>query len=264
MINKEKLKKEFSRHAQEYDQYANLQKEIVKELISKIIIKPERILDLGCGTGFVALELAEKYPLAEIYASDISKGMIEEAQKKAIQKNQKNIIYKIEDMEFPEYPEESFDLIISNASLQWANHLPATFARLYKILKPEGCLLFSIFGEKSLRELRKSAKCAFGRKYNYEQTFPTEVELEEYLKKVGFSSLEVKSILIKRYYDSVQYLLKALKHIGAQNASEERSDRLIPKHELRALIDYYQKNYKVENKIVATYEVIYVRAFRVE
>jgi SAM-dependent methyltransferase len=43
------------------------------------VATPQRILDLGTGTGFVARALAERYPEAEVVGIDLSPGMIEEA-----------------------------------------------------------------------------------------------------------------------------------------------------------------------------------------
>ena len=43
---------------------------------------PLRVLDLGTGTGVVAISLAERYPDAEVVGIDLSTGMIEEARRK--------------------------------------------------------------------------------------------------------------------------------------------------------------------------------------
>jgi len=43
---------------------------------------PRRLLDLGTGTGVVAMALAERYPAAEVVGIDLSPGMIEEARRK--------------------------------------------------------------------------------------------------------------------------------------------------------------------------------------
>ena len=43
------------------------------------VVSPQRILDLGTGTGVVAKALAERYPEAEVVGIDLSPAMIEEA-----------------------------------------------------------------------------------------------------------------------------------------------------------------------------------------
>src|SRR5262245_10712088 len=49
------------------------------ELALEGMSPPRRILDLGTGTGVVALALAEGYPDAEVVGIDLSPAMIEEA-----------------------------------------------------------------------------------------------------------------------------------------------------------------------------------------
>ncbi|MFC1517540.1 malonyl-ACP O-methyltransferase BioC [Candidatus Margulisiibacteriota bacterium] len=264
MINKDKLKKEFSRHAAEYDRFAALQFDIAEELLAKIPIIPQRILDLGCGTGAISLALARKFPKAQIHAVDIAEGMIKVAESKAVELGINNIAWRIEDLETLSFPEESFDLIISSAALQWTNHLPLVFARLFKLLDPGGCLLFSIFGKKSLCELREAAKKAYGNKYNYEQTFPDTQEITNILNRSSFKMIKVDSAIKERIYDSVEHLLKTLKNIGAQNSSIKRPLRLIPKGEWAAMLEYYKEKFGIETKIKATYEILYGVGFRPE
>ena len=48
----------------------------------------------------------------------------------------------------------TFDLIISNACLQWSRRLPETLHALRDCLTSGGVLAFSLFGQDKLREIR--------------------------------------------------------------------------------------------------------------
>ena len=48
---------------------------------------------------------------------------------------------------------ETFDLIISNATLQWIENFETTIKKLQSILTPNGELVFSTFGTENYREI---------------------------------------------------------------------------------------------------------------
>ena len=62
MINKQNVNRHFSKAAAEYDRYACVQKKMAQRLIQKIQLErpPQHILEIGCGTGCLTRELAER------------------------------------------------------------------------------------------------------------------------------------------------------------------------------------------------------------
>lgn len=79
MINKQRIKKSFNVHARSYDQSAHLQQKVAREVIEHVRalgIHPIRILDIGTGTGYVALALKKLFSDATSQACDIAHGMI--------------------------------------------------------------------------------------------------------------------------------------------------------------------------------------------
>ncbi len=85
---------------------------LIKELTS-LKNKKIRILDIGTGSGCIAISLAKKIPSAEIFAVDISDCAIE-LTKKNILENKINNIKLIKSDLFEELKNEKFDLIVSN------------------------------------------------------------------------------------------------------------------------------------------------------
>ncbi len=88
MIDKELIKRNFSRYAEYYDQYCSVQSlcarklieknktDCIRSLLSKRASGPLRILEIGCGTGNYTKLLIKRFPNAEIKALDISPAMI--------------------------------------------------------------------------------------------------------------------------------------------------------------------------------------------
>ena len=98
-----------------------------------------RILDMGCGTGYYTLALAEQFPEAEITGTDISLRMLEYAQRQA---NALGYAWQLHQVlnEDTGFADESFDLVTSYILL---HELPraameATFAEAYRLLEKGG------------------------------------------------------------------------------------------------------------------------------
>ncbi|EJQ98606.1 biotin biosynthesis protein BioC [Bacillus cereus MC67] len=157
MINKTLLQKRFNGTAVSYDQYANVQKKMVHSLLS--ILKRRysetssiRILELGCGTGYVTEQLSKLFPKAQITAVDFAESMITIAKTR---QNTENVTFHCEDIERLRL-EESYDVIISNATFQWLNNVKQVIRNLFHHLSTDGIVLFSTFGQETFQELHAS------------------------------------------------------------------------------------------------------------
>ena len=142
-------KAHFNDHAAEYDQHAEIQAIIADKLISKTPLKHEapKILELGCGTGYIANQLRNCYPKAHIHLCDISANMLQEAQKKC---GDKNFSYEL--CSFPKQTQK-YDLIISSMALQWFDQLPDTLELCKSSLSPSGIMSFALPIEGTLKLL---------------------------------------------------------------------------------------------------------------
>ncbi len=84
-VDKKWIKLQFNRCALVYDQYAVVQKRMAYRLIETLTEKeaqPEKILEIGCGTGFMTRLLYDHYPSAQITTIDIAENMIQQAQER--------------------------------------------------------------------------------------------------------------------------------------------------------------------------------------
>jgi demethylmenaquinone methyltransferase/2-methoxy-6-polyprenyl-1,4-benzoquinol methylase len=98
---------------------------------AKVAPAPERILDLGTGTGEAALFLAREFPQARIRGVDISAEMIRAAQGKVGLDPEGRIAFKIADAAKLPYDADSFDLVTQV-------NLPPFFGEIARVLRPDG------------------------------------------------------------------------------------------------------------------------------
>jgi trans-aconitate 2-methyltransferase len=92
------------------------------------------VVDLGCGTGELTRELAERLPGSQVLGLDSSEQMLARARRLA----QPGLCFELRRIE---ELEGSFDLIFSNAALHWVDDHRALFPRLLARLRAGGQLL---------------------------------------------------------------------------------------------------------------------------
>jgi ubiquinone/menaquinone biosynthesis C-methylase UbiE len=95
-----------------------------------------RVLDLGTGTGVVALAVAERYPDAEVLGIDVSPAMIEEARRKLPSALAERVRFEIGDASALPCEAGSFELVTL------MNMFPF-FDELARVTAPGGTVAFS-------------------------------------------------------------------------------------------------------------------------
>lgn len=105
------------------------------DLLSLVETRPGiKGVDLGCGTGEMTRHLADALPGSEVLGLDSSADMLA----KSAQFATPNLSFQQEDIR---QLEGQWDLIFSNAALQWLDDHPRLFPQLWGKLKPGGQLV---------------------------------------------------------------------------------------------------------------------------
>jgi SAM-dependent methyltransferase len=84
---------------------------------------PGRILDLGTGTGVVALALAERYPGADVVGVDLSPAMIEEARRKVAPEDAGRVRFEVGDASALTCPDGDFELVVLSNMIPFYDEL---------------------------------------------------------------------------------------------------------------------------------------------
>ena len=150
MIDKNLVHKRFAKNLENYNENAKIQKRMAERLLAFVKNRsPKKILEIGCGTGFLTKLISEDIEFEKFIAIDI----VEECET-YIKNIDARIIFTPADIEeFIKNNAENFDLIISNASLQWVNDFEGVVNTLKNLLNTNGELVFSTFGNENFREI---------------------------------------------------------------------------------------------------------------
>lgn len=151
---KQRIAEAFGR-ASDYDSFASVQRRSAESLAARIASLPlrteARVLEFGCGTGFLAAAAAPHLAFADWLMTDIAPDMVERSRRRFGGKP--GFQFATLDAEAPsELGEQSFDLVCSNLTAQWFENLPDAVERLFRLVAPGGFLTFSTLAQGSFAD----------------------------------------------------------------------------------------------------------------
>ena len=153
----------FGRAARTYHENTPVQAAMAQRLarLLPVDFRPASVLELGCGTGHLTGALVRLLPHAEILATDLSEAMLRHARLGG--DGPDRLTWQRLDARAPRIPGRFFDLVASNALVQWLPDLEEHFQCCRTLTSQGGCLVVAGLCDDNFPELdRILSKPPFG------------------------------------------------------------------------------------------------------
>lgn len=242
---RERIRRAFA-GAPDYDAHARVQRDVADALAARIagldLVENPRVLEIGCGTGFLTGALAEAGIAGDWLVTDIAPEMVERCRARMTgMQGGPTIRFDVLDGEHGALDEGPFDLICSSLAVQWFDDAPAALARLAARLAPGGHLVVTTLAPGSFAQWR-GAHEAEGIAAGTPRFAPAE----------AFAALSPASLHfedhVERHPDAHAFL-RALKAIGA-GTSQPGHRPLTPAQLRRVMARFAQSGCEVTYQVV--------------
>jgi len=105
----------------------------------------DQLLDVCTGTGVVALAAADKLSKGKVTGIDLSNGMLEQAKRKASEKNLSNTEFVQMDLDALDFDGKTFDAACSSFGLFFMEDMTQALKNISAVVKPGGKIAISTF-----------------------------------------------------------------------------------------------------------------------
>ena len=234
LLNRHQVESQFDRAAATYDSVADLQRHMGNSLLNRIqatdVAIDSQLIDLGCGTGELLKQL-EQASFSNLVGLDLSSQMIAIAKQKA-----PSASFLHAEIESVPVDGESFDIVVSNAAIQWCDTERAT-GEIGRLLRPEGKLWLTAFTEGTLRQWHDAF--VSGGFESRVHALPCQQEIEATFVAAAFDNVKIQSRKQTASFDSIDSMFASIRRLGASNATSLRS-RSITRSEYLSLKKHFQ------------------------
>ena len=267
-VDSRQVRRNFARAAAGYDSVSVLQREVGSRMLERldyVKIEPERVLDLGCGTGASLTALSERYPKSHVLGADLSEAMLQAGRGQRsrlrwllpfLRGGKNSSLVSADTLALP-FKTGSTGLIWSNLMLHWLDDPLPAFREMHRALDVGGLLMFSTFGPDTLKELRGSFKDGF----EHTQRFTDMHDYGDMLLECGFADPVMDAEVLTMTYASLDDLFQDLRQNGAGCAMQERRRGLTGRSTWAAMRAEYEKRAR-DGRLPATFEVVYGHAWK--
>ncbi len=210
-------------------------------------------LDLGAHRGLHGRLLAENPRIGRVIYGELSERLARACPRPAV----------VCDEERLPFGDATLDLVVSGLGLHHVNDLPGALIQIRKALKPDGLLLASLLGTRSLEELREVLIFAEAEEQGGASPrvapFPDIREAGALLQRAGFALPVTDTETLTVSYSSLGDLLNEIRGMGAANVLNERRRAPLLRRTLRRAEEIYRERFSLpDGRIKATFEILYL------
>ncbi len=209
-MDKALIQKRFARAQAQYDHQATIQRHMARVLVDKLAgLHPgifPKALEVGMGSGVLTRLLAEQLRISHLWGNDLLSQLPAALEP---YREQQWLTYWSGDAEALPLTGHEFDLIVSNAAVQWLETPLATLSRWMAHLRPQGLLAFTTFGPDHFQAFSSAlgrslayypggvvrdtlgplGKCLWFQEDHLRLSFPSFLDLLRHLKATGVNAL---------------------------------------------------------------------------
>ncbi len=164
-LDKAKIARCFRRSLPTYDDAALVQNELAGRLLQSINLLPDsafqQVLEIGCCTGLLTEILCRHKLVETLYLNDLVPDFENVVLNRIVNNAPKQCVTYFGDIETLTLPPD-LTLVLSGATFQWLDNLPAFFKRFGRELQPGAYLAFSLFGPGTLKEFSSLTSVELG------------------------------------------------------------------------------------------------------
>lgn len=242
-------------NADNYNKHADFVSNLAFPVVDLLNPKEnERILDLGCGDGTLAVEI-EKFN-TKVIAVDLSESMVEKTKEKGIE------AYVMSATELPY--EKEFDALFSNAVLHWVKEPETAISKISNALKANGRFIAEFGGYGNIKYLTDAMQEVFDRNKEYGEFnnpwyFPKDTDYKQILEENGLKVEYIELIPRPTKIDDIANWLDIFANGIVSHLSEEQQSYF--KQEVREILK--PKIYSDKDGWVADYVRLRLKATKV-
>lgn len=161
------------------------------------------VLDVACGRGAVLFPAAEQVGArGQVVGIDLADGMAQETDLEIQRRGLKQAEARQMDAEQLSFPDACFDFVLCGFSLQFFPHLEQALSEFRRVLKSDGKLVVTTWGEDDPRwDWYADLRHAYGAVLKLgSQSLEKPEEVQEWLSAAGFAEIQIRSKVLDMLY----------------------------------------------------------------